>query len=49
MILADGDVVQYQQLKVATIADYLTKLDNFVSKIESVDKHQIKMPTNRKK
>lgn len=38
MILADGDIVQYKELKKCTVGEYLTKLDNFVTRIESVDK-----------
>lgn len=41
MILADGDVVQYKELKKCTIGEYLIKLDNFVSSIESTQRKKV--------
>ena len=35
MILSGGDVIQYKELKRININEYLVKLDNFVSSIES--------------
>jgi len=54
MILADGDIAQYKELKKCNLAEYLIKLDNFVSRIEAQDtKGKIVMPTapirNKKK
>lgn len=35
MVMCEGDVVQYKALKCSTMAEYLTKLDTFVSRIEA--------------
>ena len=34
MILSNGDISQFNELKKISIYDYLTKLDNFISSIE---------------
>ena len=36
MILADGDIVQYQQLKKSSIVDFLVRLTTFVEQHEQV-------------
>lgn len=38
MILADGDMVQYKALKASTVGEYLIKLDNYISRIETMEK-----------
>lgn len=47
MILSEGDIVQYKELKKSTVADYLVKLDNFVTRVESSEKQTnvLKNPT----
>ena len=35
MTLADGDMSQYELIKRMSTGDYLTKLENYVSKIEN--------------
>jgi len=37
MILADGDIMQYNDLRRSTVATYLIKLDNYVTQIESIE------------
>lgn len=34
LILADGDLTQYEQLKKLTVSEYLIKLEDFVARIE---------------
>lgn len=34
MILADGDMAQYDLIKRMSVGDYLVKLENYVSEIE---------------
>lgn len=34
MMLCGGDVLQYKELRKMSAGEYLTKLDNFVSRIE---------------
>ena len=34
MILAGGDIIQYNELKKISVNDYLLKLDDFVSRLE---------------
>lgn len=36
MILASGDVIQFKELKKCSIYEYLIKLDNFVSQVETL-------------
>lgn len=38
MMLADGNAVEYEQLKKMTVGEYLNKLDIFVDKIEAQTK-----------
>lgn len=38
MILSDGDMVQYNALRRSTVGEYLIKLDNYVTQIESIEK-----------
>lgn len=34
MLLCGGDILQFQELKKMSVGEYLTKLDNFVSRLE---------------
>lgn len=47
LIICDGDVSQWQELKKCTVEDYLIKLDNFVSRNVADDKRTnvLKNPT----
>jgi len=38
MILAGGKITEYNELKKISVSDYLIKLDDFVSRIESQKK-----------
>jgi len=38
MILANGDIVQYNELKKISVNDYILKLDDFVTRLEVVTK-----------
>jgi len=37
MILSDGDMVQYNELRRSTVGQYLIKLDNYVTQIETIE------------
>jgi hypothetical protein len=38
MVLCKGDINQYEALKKMSIADYLIKLDKFVSEVVALEK-----------
>jgi len=35
MLLCGGDIVQFKEFKKMSVGEYLTKLDDFVSRLES--------------
>lgn len=37
MILSDGDMLQYKAIRAGTMADYIIKLDNYVTKNAPAD------------
>ena len=48
MILTDGDVGQYDQLKRMTMEDYLTKLEHFAANVEAERRALSKMKHKRR-
>lgn len=40
-MLADGDIIQYRELKKIAIGDYLLKLDRFVTENEPNNQHSV--------